>query len=146
MRARILNKQMVTVRPLAAQDAQVDAFGDAPVVASGGSPRGASFDMPMQIMYGRQVSYGSGVPGRTNETTVDAVVLRRDVPPAGTGWVPQGGDMVVLNDGASLFVDGVEEAFPTRVLSFNRLRGGSDGWRLRLVDRLPEQSAASKYE
>jgi len=146
VRSRVIKPQYVTVHPLRDQSAQIDAFGDAPLVTSGGGPaRESSFRVKMQIEWGSTSNYAEAVPGRQSSYTAEALVLKRHIPPSANGWEPEGGDLLILVSGRHLFVGGVELDFPRRV-SKNHPDGGWDGWRLRLMDRRPSQSAATSYE
>lgn len=146
MRAKLRNPQMVLVRPLKDQAGRADAFGDAPLTASGGGqPREQSFRVKMQIEWGGATNFGPAVPGRQTNYTAEALVVKRHIPLAHRDWAPEGGDILELASGRKLYVDGVEMAFPRRI-SKNHPDGGWDGWRLRLMDRSPSESAATSYE
>jgi hypothetical protein len=144
MRDRTLRKQVVTVRPLNAQ--QGDSFGDAPILTS--QTRLSGFRLKIQVSHTFGVSFeaSKGPGGTTSDVRIVGLIRKRDVPPnAPDGWSPTKNDLFELADGYKLFMSTVEPAYPRRI-SIGSPNGGFDGWRVVFTDQNPSMSPASEYE
>lgn len=142
MRARLSRPQMITIRGLRTQEA--DVMGDAPVVVA--KNRKVSFRMRAQIMWTGGLTGEAGTPGRDIFKRMVALIRNRDVPPsAPDDWRPITNDLVELASGAKLFIMDAQPAFP-RKISIRTPDGGWDGWRLILTDRQSTMQAATQYE
>lgn len=140
MRARTTKYQIVTVRPL--NERTPDELGDTPIVAS--QNRLTSFRMKMKIIWSTGSFAEPGKPGKNENLSVQAIVIKRDVP-RHIQWSPNTNDIVETVSGKNLFVVDVQPIFPTRRRLGNP-DGGWDGYRLTLEDRQPTMSAATQYE
>lgn len=146
MRASLVNKQVVIVRPL--QDQAGDNMGDAPIILD--TTRGSSFDMPMQVMHTQGNLGDSGTPGREQNFVAVARMLKREIPPgAPDSWKsdvigPQLNDVVELIGGRKLFVVGQRPAFP-KSPRLGAPSGKWDGWEINLNDQKATMTAAGQY-
>ena len=141
MRAKLLRKQLITVRRL--KEKPGDVFGDAPIITSDNREDG--FPIKAQLNWTSRVLFSDGNPGKDEQRVAFLMILKSDRHYTAPDWIPNTNDLFELAEGDKLFVKSVEPAFPRRI-SLGSPTGGFDGWRVNVKDSSPSIGASIQYE